>query len=79
MGVWSEVDLDVKGPHDVLVEVTLEVAPKPVEHRVLGDVEAELGVSRIVDNFSLVWMLESEQCLWGGELEPILQEIYMYI
>ena len=63
------------GDHNVLVEVTLEVAAKPVEDRVRIDVEAELGVPRVVDDLGVIGMLKCEQSLWRGELKPILQVI----
>ena len=60
------------GDLDALVEVTLEVSSEPVEDGVCGDVEAELGVSRVVDNFSEVGVLECEQSLGRRQLESIL-------
>ena len=63
------------GDHNVLVEVTLEVAAESVEDRVSSDVEAELGVPGVVDDLGVVGMLKCEQSLWRGELEPILQVI----
>ena len=62
------------GDLDALVEVTLEVSSEPVEDGVCGDVEAELGVSRVVDNFSEVGMLECEQSLRRRQLESILKQ-----
>ena len=61
------------GDLDALVEVTLEVSSEPVEDGVCGDVEAELGVSRVVDNFCEVWVLECEQSLGRRQLESILK------
>ena len=61
------------GDHDVLVEVTLEVAAEAMQDSVRVDVEAELGVPRVVDDLGVVGMLKCEQSLWWGELETILQ------
>ena len=60
------------GDHDVLVEVTLEVAAEAMKDSVRGDVEAELGVPRVVDDLGVIGMLECEQSLWWSKLEPIL-------